>query len=181
MNLLRTVRHSVSILATAGLLSLLLADSAEELCAQSSFDRTFDITTTCGGDLSGRIRINGSMQPGVSDETASLSVTKASGDVAPVAGGVVGACSDEDEPFVSTGVTLKLPISTAEETGAGGGGGAAGGGGAGGSTSSGSAGGAGAPGIVATCRVDLKTQLGKDVACTIDGGDTCTVRLTAAQ
>ncbi|MDI3290119.1 hypothetical protein [Polyangium sp. 15x6] len=167
MNLFRAVRHSVSLLATAGLLSLLLADSAEDYCAESSFDRTFDITTTCGGDLSGRIRVNGTMKVAVSDDAANLSVTKVSGDVAPVAGGVVGACSDEDEPFESTGVSIQLPASATDETGTGG--------------DDGSAGGGGTPGLVATCRVDLKTQLGKDVTCTIDGGGTCTARLTAAQ
>ncbi|MDI1447763.1 hypothetical protein [Polyangium sp. 6x1] len=193
MNLFRTVRHSASILATAGLFSLLMADSAEGQCAQSSFDRTFDITTTCGGDLSGRIRINGSMQPGMTRREASLPITKVSGDVAPVSGGVVGSCSDEDEPFVSTGVTFRLPVASTEDTGAGGSGGAAGGGGtagsggiAGGGGTAG--GGGGAPALVATCTVDLTTQLGKDVKCAInvdppaEGGlGTCTARLTAVK
>jgi len=166
MKLFRSVRHPVSLLATAGLFSLLLADSAEEPCAQSSFDRTFDITTTCGGDVSGRIRIHGSMQVGVSADAANLSVTKVSGDVAPVSGGVVGSCSGEDEPFVSTGVTLQLPASATGDTGEGGGG--------------------PAPGFVATCKIDLKTQVGKDVSCAVDDGTginagTCTARLTAVK
>jgi hypothetical protein len=179
MKLIRVLRYPLSLVAAAGLFSLLLADSAEEMCSSTFFDRTFDVTTTCGGNHSGRIRIVDSIKVGVSAREVPATVSRSSGDIFPIEASVTGACSDEDEPFVTTGIVLKLPSSAPSNTGAGGGGGA------GGVFSSSSSGGdVGA--VAARCAVDLKTELGKDLTCSIvnDTGatlGTCAVHISAVQ
>jgi hypothetical protein len=157
MPLPRRTLPTLSLLATMGCLSLLLADSAEESCAETPIDRTFDITTTCGVDREGRFRVTDDMQPVVSAKSASISkegVEIVSGDIAVADVSFNGSCSGEDEPFNVSGLGFTIDIPS----------------------------GAGPTGDTkrATCQVSLSTGLGKDIACTDPLGGTCTVVLTEA-
>lgn len=145
---------TLSLLATVGCLSLLLADSAEDTCAEMSVNRTFDITTTCGTDREGRFRVTGDFQPGVSAKSASISQDRleiVSGDIAVADFSFNGSCSGEDEPFKLSGVSFTIDIPS----------------------------GAGPTGDTkrATCEMSLE-GLGKERACTDPLGGTCIVVLT---
>ena len=155
MKLPRRALPTLSLLATIGCLSLLLADSAEEACAESPVDRTFDITTTCGVDREGRFRVTGDLQPVVSAKSADVAqerVEIVSGDIAVADVSFNGSCSGEDEPFKLTGVGFTIDIPS----------------------------GAGATGDTkrATCETSLSTGLGKEIACTDPLGGTCMIVLT---
>lgn len=155
MPLPRRTLPTLSLLATIGCLSLLLADSAQDTCAKSPVDRTFDITTTCGVDREGRFRVTGDLQPPVdrtSESVDSEGVEVESGDIDVADVAFDGSCSGEDEPFKVSGISFTIDIPS----------------------------GAGPTGDTkrATCQMSLSTGLGKDSACTDPLGGTCTVVLT---
>lgn len=143
MALPRYAVHASSLLALAGLLSLLLADSAEDACSTTKFDRTFDVTSTCKGESVARIRIISDLYAPVGTERASFapsSVNVLSGNIDIQGGDVVGSCGDEDEPFTMTGIALTV-AATAEDP----------------------AGGTGSE--RAECVVDFSLDFGRDVPC----------------
>jgi hypothetical protein len=156
--------HASSVLAVVGLLSLLLADSAEPTCESTLFERTFDVTTTCKGDHSGRIRVkrelsmyvgNGSTDSG-SSSFLREDVQRLSGDIDVQGGYALGSCSEEDEPIVFTGITLTVAAAPKDA--------------------------ATGNGVErADCMVDFSSDLGKDVPCTTPDFPItdCTLRLTA--
>ncbi|HLM72967.1 MAG TPA: hypothetical protein VK459_09755 [Polyangiaceae bacterium] len=154
MALPRYAVHASSILALTGLLSLLLADSAEPTCAETSFDRTFDVSTTCKGESVARIRINSAVSRRGSFAPQDVQVVSGKIDIQGV--DVMGSCSDEDEPFVATGMTVTVAATAADS--------------------------ATATGFErATCDVNFGSDLGKDVPCTSSDVpiNDCTLRLTA--
>lgn len=154
MALPRYTVHASSLLALTGLLSLLLADSAEPTCSETSFDRTFDVSTTCNGESVARIRINHAVSYRESFGAQDVQVVSGKIDIQGV--DMMGSCSDEDEPFVASGLTVTVPATAVDSA-----------------TATGSA--------RARCDVNFGSDLGKDVPCTssdvpiID----CTLRLTA--
>lgn len=158
--------RALSLLLTLSCVPLLLADSTGPSCGSFSFNRSFDITTTCGGDQSGRVTVSAMPSP-VSGTKSSFTLSNVLLPVKKV--DVGGGCEDDGDPFVVTRVYFTFSLSGAT----GGAGGSAGGGGNGG--------GNGGEEAVddATCEVDLKTGLGKDHTCTARSGATCTAHVEA--
>lgn len=160
--------RALSLLVTLGCVPLLLADSAEPYCGSFGFSRNFDVTTTCGGNQSGRVQINAGGTPPMSRRTIPGTFTRSNVQLPVKNVAVGGSCEDEDEPYTVTTVSFTFDLS-ATSGGNGGSGGAAGNGGAG-----------GGPALNdATCEVNLKTGLGKDVTCTAPSGETCTTHVVA--
>jgi hypothetical protein len=159
MALPRSAVHASSLVALAGLLSLLLADSAPDACETTPFDRTFDVTTTCKGDSTARIRIKRDFAPFVHEDGEAFApqdVQVLSGTIDIQGGEVMGSCSGEDEPFVTTGLTFTVGATAAEPA-----------------TSTGLE--------RATCIVDFARDLGKEISCfstDVSIAD-CTLKLTA--
>jgi len=156
MALPRYAVHASSLVALAGMLSLLLADSAPDPCEKTPFDRTFDVNTTCDGGHSGRIRITRELYATIGDSSASIAredVKVVSGNIDVQEGAAIGSCSGEDEPFEVTGLTLTIPAGLATGTGF----------------------------EMANCTVNFSTDLGKDIACTSpdDLNIDCSIRLQA--
>lgn len=167
--------RALSFIVTLGCVPLLLADSAQDYCGSISFNRRFDVTTTCGGNQSGQVQVNASSPPPVSERKATGTFTLSNIQMPLKTADVGGSCADEDEPFTATKVIFTFALAP-ESGGAGGKGGAGGSGGAAGNGGSGGE----APSRDATCEVDLKTGLGKDITCTAPSGETCTTRVVAA-
>jgi len=166
--------HILTSLATISCLALLLADSAEDYCgpSKSSFSQTFDYTTTCNGNHSGRIRIStgGPIQTPVAGgrtEASEVSMSLVSGELPNANAFLTGACNDEDDPTLFTGVQLNFSESSGTSSS---------------STSSSTSSTGGELGVVANCTVNLPSDLGKNVDCKDATGTTsagCTLQLTA--
>lgn len=159
MALPRYAVHASSLVALAGMLSLLLADSASESCEKTPFDRTFDVNTTCDGGHSGRIRITRELYATVGDSSASFAredVKVVSGSIDVQGGTAIGSCSGEDEPFEVTGLTLTIPADPSDST-------------------------TGTGLERAECTINLSTDLGKDIDCTSPDVPivACSIRLQA--
>lgn len=167
--------RALSLLVTMSCVPLLLADSAEPYCASFSFHRRFDVTTTCGGNQSGRVGISATASPPMSQHTITGAFSLSNVQLPVKTVEVGGACDDEDEPFKVTKVFLTFGLSA----GSGGTGGSGGATGTTGATGTGGSGG-GAAMNDATCEVNLKTDLDKDLTCTAPSGETCTVHVETA-
>lgn len=171
-------------LATIGCCALLLADSAEPYCgaSKSKFDQTFDYTTTCNGNHSGRIRISTAgtialpVAGGQTDPNETI-VSVLSGEKPDADVAIGGSCGEEDAPTLLKSVTFSFPSSSGTLNG---------------STSGSSTGGGGAGGmggappsmdkISARCSIVLSSDLGKHIECQKSTSEElagCTLQLTA--
>ena len=104
--------HLASLAALAAGTSLLVADSAGPQCKDTTFDRTFEITTHCGGDSIARVRLTAKAASGNSQPLVRMD--KLLGDVNVVSASVTARCEKDNDPFTFKTLTLQIGIPDAD-------------------------------------------------------------------